>query len=142
MKEETKFVNDKPSCLHLSLKNKWFEMTKAGIKTEDYREINDYWASRFLRDKESKLTIEQIVRYILNHKYYGYEEVQSIFKYHYFFLKDFNHNKMTLGYPKSTNTERILKFEHKGIEIRTGKPEWGAEVDKLYFVIKHGERIL
>ena len=29
--------------LQLSLKTKWFEMTKAGIKTEDYREINIYW---------------------------------------------------------------------------------------------------
>ena len=30
------------SNLQLSLKTKWFEMTKSGIKTEDYREINDY----------------------------------------------------------------------------------------------------
>lgn len=48
---------------------------------------------------------------------------------------------MTLGYPKSTDTERIIKFEHAGIEIRTGNPEWGAEPGKLYFVIKHGKRI-
>jgi len=46
---------------------------------------------------------------------------------------------MTLGYPKSNDTERILKLEHKGIEIRTGNPDWGAEPDKLYFVIKHGK---
>jgi len=32
--------------LRLSLKTKWFKMTKAGIKTEDYREINDYWVIR------------------------------------------------------------------------------------------------
>ena len=25
--------------LQLSLKRKWFEMTKSGVKTEDYREI-------------------------------------------------------------------------------------------------------
>ena len=35
-----------PSCLRLSLKTKWFEMTKAGIKTEDYRELSPYWARR------------------------------------------------------------------------------------------------
>jgi len=29
--------------LQLSLKRKWFEMTKAGIKIEDYRNINEYW---------------------------------------------------------------------------------------------------
>lgn len=47
-------------------------------------------------------------------------------------------NTMTLSYPKSTDFERVLKLEHKGIEIRTGNPEWGAEPNKLYFVIKHG----
>ena len=48
---------------------------------------------------------------------------------------------MTLGYPKSTDTDRILKLEHKGIEIGYGKPEWGAEPNKLYFIIKHGSII-
>ncbi len=56
-------------------------------------------------------------------------------------FKKFTTNTMTLGYPKSTDTDRILKFEHAGIEIRTGNPEWGAEPNKLYFVIKHGELI-
>ena len=58
--------------------------------------------------------------------------------YPYKIYKDFERNTMTLGYPKSGDTERILKLEHKGIEIRTGNPEWGAEPNKLYFVIKHG----
>ena len=40
-----------PSCLQLSLKYKWFEMTKAGIKTEDYREINHYWIKRLMTKK-------------------------------------------------------------------------------------------
>jgi hypothetical protein len=57
-------ASDTPSCLHLSLKTKWFEMTKAGVKTEDYREINEYWVKSFLYHKESKLTIEEIIRYI------------------------------------------------------------------------------
>jgi len=52
--------------------------------------------------------------------------------------KTFDCNIMTLGYPKNGDTERILKLEHKGIEIRTGNPEWGAEPNKLYFVIMHG----
>lgn len=56
-------------------------------------------------------------------------------------FKNFTQNTMTLGYPKSGDTERILKLEHAGIEIRTGNPEWGAESGKLYFVIKHGKII-
>ena len=35
--------------LQLSLKKKWFQMTKTGVKTEDYREINDWVQSNFYR---------------------------------------------------------------------------------------------
>ena len=108
-----------PSCLQLSLKSKWFEMTKAGIKTEDYRELTEYWFKRLC-----EIT------------WFG----ESDFAWGdvYYKFKKFDFNKMTLGYPKSTDTERILKLEHKGIEIRTGNTEWGAEPNKLYFVIMHG----
>jgi hypothetical protein len=99
-------------------------MTKAGIKTEDYREINQYWIKRLLRFGE-----------------YEPACVVTFFKYkaeikHY--ARKIDCNIMTLGYPKTNDTERILKLEHKGIEIRTGNPEWGAEPNKLYFVIMHG----
>jgi len=107
------------SNLQLSLKMKWFEMTKSGIKIEDYREITPYWVKR--------LTYLDFVP--LNF----WEVVNDEFK-------EFETNTMTLGYPKSGDTERIIKFEHAGIEIRTGNPDWGAEPNKLYFVIKHGER--
>ena len=39
-----------PLCLRMSLKSKWFDMTKAGVKTEDYREINSYWIKRLTSD--------------------------------------------------------------------------------------------
>lgn len=124
--------------LQLSLKRKWFEMTKAGIKTEDYRELNEYWAKRLLKK--------------IHTPHGGYLSPMSDFlngKYDFLewqqfagspFAK-FDYNIMTLGYPKSTDTERIIKFEHAGIEIRTGNPEWGAEPGKLYFVIKHGRGV-
>lgn len=35
--------------LRLSLKKKWFEMTKTGIKIEEYREINKYWVQRLMQ---------------------------------------------------------------------------------------------
>lgn len=37
--------------------------------------------------------------------------------------------------------KRILTLENKGIEIRQGNPEWGAELNRLYFAIKHGKII-
>ena len=109
--------------LQMSLKKQWFEMTKLGIKTEDYREITDYWVNR-LCDKLPFCCVGGN----LTHKHSGRE----------FVFKKFDNNIMTLGYPKTGDSERILKLEHKGIEIRAGNPDWGAEEGKLYFVILHG----
>lgn len=124
-----------PSCLRLSLKRKWFEMTKAGIKTEDYREINEYWTKRLVESDIENPEIGQALCALRDG--YTQESVNEIYGVK---LKHFKINKMTLGYPKSTDTERILKLEHKGIKISTGNPEWGAEPNKLYFVIMHGDR--
>jgi len=136
--------------LQLTLKAKWFEMTKAGIKTEDYREITPYWANRFFNKKEKHMTkwfwngllSRTGVDGIRHYRYFafsGQEQVENTIKS--YGLKAFNQNIMTLGYPKATDTDRILKLQHKGIEIRTGNPEWGAEPNKLYFVILHGDII-
>ena len=121
-----------PSCLRMSLKSKWFEMTKAGIKKEDYREVNHYWIKRLMTKKYNLIyPVEQeAIDGILKHI-----DPNFLVKNH---SKKFDINIMTLGYPKSNDTERILKLQHKGIEIRTGNPEWGAEPNKLYFVIMHG----
>lgn len=127
--------------LQLSLKKQWFEMSDPDGKTEDYRDINEYWVKRFLRHKESKLTVEEIIRFIKNYKYYGYVDVLAIFTYHDLSFKEFEQNVMTLGYHSKDDISRIKIFEHAGIEIRTGLEEWGAEPNKLYFVIKHGKKI-
>ena len=118
--------------LQLSLKIKCFEMTKAGIKKEDYREINHYWIKRLMTKKYNNIyqneqeAIDGIIKHI---------DPNYLVKNH---SKKFDCNVMTLGYPKSTDTDRILKLKHKGIEIGYGKTEWGAEPNKLYFIIKHG----
>ena len=112
--------------LRLSLKAKWFEMTRDGIKTEDYREVNEYWIKRLV-----------YTGFYLHPLNYCVEARSG--QWHP--VKEFSHNIMTLGYPSATDTNRIIQFEHAGIEIRTGNPQWGAEPDKLYFVIKHGARL-
>jgi len=138
--------------LQLSLITRWFEKTKSRIKPEDYREITPYWAKRLLLYQNNNLSkelddlsIEVICEEINNaNKYLGEvdEEIQFVFENWYLSFKSFKTNTMTLGYQKSGDKERILKYEHAGIEIRTGNPEWGAEEGKLYFVIKHGNQIL
>ena len=124
--------------LHLSLKKQWFDMTKAGIKTEDYRELTPYWFKRLMyfdfevdSDFYTVGDIEEILLRLSNGDISVLNE-KSIYFNH------FDCNIMTLGYPKTTDPERILNLKHKGIKIRTGNPEWGAEPNKLYFVIMHG----
>jgi hypothetical protein len=137
-----------PSCLFLPLKTKWFEMTKSDIKTEDYRDITPYWCKRFILSHGNKLSEEfteleiEVLCDELNNTINCMgdldEEVCFVLDNYYATLKQFSTNIMTLGYPKATDSERILKLEHKGIEIRTGNPMWGAVPNKLYFVVKHG----
>lgn len=118
--------------LQLSLKKNWFEMTQKGIKKEDYRELNLYWFKRLVFNSK------KVINY-LNIK--TDDDVRNICKDAFwsktFGFKPFLENIMTLGYPAKNNKDKILKIKHKGIEIRTGNPDWGAEPNKRYFVIIH-----
>ena len=132
--------------LQLSLIKQWFEITKSGIKKEDYRELTPYWAKRLLLYHKEPLSetltnFEIIDICSVISKCYNKEDLDFEIDNWYLSFKKFDSNIMTLGYPKSTDSERILKFEHNGIEIREGNPDWGAEKGKLYFVIKHGDII-
>lgn len=128
--------------LQLSLKRKWFDMTKAGIKTEDYREITPYWCNKLLHyggTVRNRVFWEDTFFFTdVNNDFYL---LKSALIGDYADFKQFSINTMTLGYPKAGDPERTLIYEHAGIEIRTGNPEWGAAPDKLYFVIKHGNII-
>ena len=121
--------------LQLSLKKQWFELTKSGEKTEDYREITPYWCNRLLLINNNKISKHYHPCSLAKYLNSG-SAIQGILTF-----KPFSLNTMTLGYPKSNDSKRILKLEHKGIEIRTGNPKWGAEEGRIYFVIKHGKII-
>lgn len=125
--------------LRLPLKRKWFEMTKAGIKTEDYRELKPYWLMRLFNYHDPEMWDESYGDDTISELKLHDPEIVLSSEGHT--RRIYEYNIITLGYPKKTDTDKILKLEHKGVEIRTGNPEWGAEPGKLYFVIKHG-RIL
>ena len=137
--------------LQLSLIRIWFEMTKAGIKPEDYRNITPYWCSRFILVDGEKMPQKWWDKWVKSYKnetkqdeYFDFLQryfAQTEEKRSSFSFKQFTQNTMTLGYPKKGDAERTLILEHKGIEIRTGNPEWGAEPGKIYFVIKHGNKL-
>ena len=128
--------------LQLSLIERWFSLTKKLIKREDYRLITPYWCNRLLLVNGKSQSVKWWVEnyFEIDGKLCDINEIIENIKLFCTF-KPFTTNIMTLGYPKSTDTERILKLEHKGIEIRTGRTEWGAEKDRLYFVILHGNII-
>ena len=102
------------NTLTLSLKKQWFDMIKADIKKEEYREINRYWTARLVA------AMVPFTGTVLS-------------------FTDFDRLVFTLGYPKAEDTERRLEFKNPKIRIGTGKPEWGAETGKNYFVISWEE---
>lgn len=97
--------------LTLPLKRKWFDMIQRGEKLEEYREITDYWKKRL------------------------YKEFWDGPKICICDFEKFDKLVFTLGYPKAGDASRRLEFNAPKIRIGEGRPEWGAEPGKLYFVI-------
>ena len=120
--------------LTLPLQRKWFDMIKSGEKKEEYREIGMFWSVRFLGVTIAKK---------FNLVDYKFVDAQNIREDLNAILTIDNYEKLvfTLGYPKAGDTERRLTFKNPKIRIGTGRPEWGAEPGKLYFVITFGDRV-
>lgn len=125
--------------LRLPLKREWFEMTASGVKREEYREITPYWFSRLFKNANANTLLRE--GYCLSLRRSSSAAKWNYDNGYFFEHKSFSANTVTLGYPRSADKDKILKLEHKGIEIREGRKEWGAEPGKLYFVIKHGDVI-
>lgn len=98
--------------LTLPIKKKWFDMIKSGEKTEEYREIKPYYASRFFRNYiVSGVGLE----WILKNNPKVHKDI---------ILRN--------GYRKeSPSIECYVRIE-KGY----GKKEWGAEPGKEYYILK------
>lgn len=127
--------------LQLSLIKKWFDMTEYGEKPEDYRKLTPYWCNRFLL-YEGEIKTVKWWSFMQNYEGCFFQKaIESNIENGKITFKNFETNTMTLGYPSKNDTSKILTYKHAGIHIGEGKPEWGAEKGKLYFVIKHGDRI-
>lgn len=100
--------------LTLPIKKKWFDMIKSGEKKEEYREIKLYWDKRLLKT-DIDFDLEQLKSQLKKEN--SYLDRTVIFRN---------------GYStKSPSIECMVS-----INIGYGKPEWGAEKDKLYYVLK------
>lgn len=86
--------------LTLPIKKKWFDMILSGEKKEEYREIKQYYGTRF-----GTLGV-------------GNNQIHKII-----FRNGYSNNSPSIKCKVS-------------ISIGCGKPEWGAEPNKLYYVLK------
>ena len=102
------------STLKLTIKKQWFDMILSGEKTEEYREIKKHW--------------ERILTNDLQYYEQGWDADFKKFDTVHFFNGAY--------YSESLPN---FKIECKGIEIKTGNPIWGAELNTDYFVIKLGK---
>lgn len=96
--------------LVLPIKKKWFDMIKAGEKLEEYREIKPYYDRRLLNYFE--------------HTDYGSFVV----------INPYNEKQIILrnGYNKESPSLLCLCT----LDMGTGKPEWGAEENKKYYILR------
>lgn len=142
--------------LRLSLKTKWYKMIESGEKKEEYREINPYWCSRLLYHvhlpvkgywgecPNSKENTRGVLQRTLDtieenkKRYPDSEKLQDLNTYliNEYGIRGYTHVHFTLGYPKADDTSRHMVKKIKEIVIAEGKPEWGAEPGKKYFVIR------
>ena len=118
--------------LYLPLKKEWYEMIESGVKTEEYRDLSEYWISRLTRyGDDEKLNGRLYANFLSTSPNVLKLNIEgSIMRF-----ADFDAVKFSYGY-----TKRTMTFECKGITIGKGKKEWGAP-DEDVFIIKLGERI-
>ena len=119
-----KYLSDaKKKVLTLNVSKQWFNMIVADEKTEEYREIKPYWASRLVNQQAESGEV-------LFDEFGGYCRVIGKLEY-----KPYTHVLFINGYRK--DSPRIEK-EIKSITI--GKPKKGLcpdkWLDKEFFVIK------
>lgn len=98
--------------LVLPIKKKWFDMILSGEKKEEYREISEYWRARFYT------VFGEIALWRPHLRFDNIESrtAEIIFRN---------------GYSKDSSSF----IARCTLDVDTGKEEWGAERDKMYFVL-------
>ncbi len=95
--------------LTLPIKKKWFDMILSGEKTEEYRELKPYYASRFCN-------------------LFGFSKVINAFK------NETEPRKIIFRNGYSNNSPSFIA--ECSLLVGEGRPEWGAEPNKEYYILK------
>lgn len=104
--------------LTLPIKKKWFDMIFRGEKAEEYRELKPYYEKRFL-NLFGEIAFYPRPNFVKDSYVEDYEKIEKeiIFRN---------------GYSKNSP----YFVARCSLKIGTGKPEWGADPNKEYYVLK------
>ena len=120
--------------LILPLKKKWFDLIKAGVKKEEYREIKPHYIRQFIKFEPLK---NDLIRDYNFYRGFDEGEINGI-ESELLHLK-YDVLEFSLAYPSRAEKEKWLTFKNPKIRIGEGRPECGAEHGKTYFVITWDE---
>ena len=120
--------------LILPIKKKWFDLIKAGVKKEEYREIKPHYIRQFIKFETLK---NDLIRDYNFHIDFDEGEINGI-ESEILHLK-YDVLEFSLAYPSRAEKDKWLTFKNPKIRIGEGRPEWGAEHGKTYFVITWDE---
>ena len=122
--------------LHLTLKAKFFDMIASGEKLEEYRALTDYWGARLCY----RIPVPKVGGYFTKWMKLREGDRECLNDTSFPNFAEYDVIRFARGgHFHSSVPQMTVQF--KEIKIGTGKPEWGAEPGKEYFVIKLGEII-
>ena len=104
-------------------------MIKSGEKPEEYRRATIFWTKRLMEIVPITMEVGD-----------GNGGVFFRGKKYYQLYKHFDEVWLLCGYPKLTESDKIIKWVSPMIEFREGFPEWGAPENESVFVIMEKER--
>jgi len=119
--------------IHLPIKRKWFDMILSGEKTEEYREIKEYWAVRlfgFRLELEPQALDEMVTDLKDVHRRHAH--LAQLLDYFEARLK-VDRAILKNGYQKDA---RSLIAGIAVVEVGRGNPEWGAPKNRDVFILK------
>lgn len=100
------------------IKGKWFYLIRTNQKLEEYREIKPYYENRFKR--VFRVSYDTFTGLLKNEEGEIIEET----------------GKKWLGLKNGYSDRAPVIYIFASLTVGSGKPEWGAEKGKRYFILK------
>ena len=97
----------------LPIKKKWYDMILSGEKKEEYREISNYYYSRF--------------KNVL-----GFNEMNKVLHS----VSEYKSNVFDVVFRNGYRSNSPHIWAEVRLLVGTGKMKWGAEKDKVYYILE------